>query len=206
MGTGNTGRRARQRVRRALGGGLLVALALSAAACGGGDDSGQTTPSTSNLPGGPKYKEGDPCSIVSAAQVGKAFGDDRVSVDPTNNFSPITTDCAYIVGDPTVPTGRLVVNTVFPAFGVGEEADALSVVESDRANAQIAGPGVFELPLDTAGFIESSRSLAELFVRPDLAVSLQWSPLNAPPEGAPITDEVEASLTTLATNIAERLG
>ena len=87
------------------------------------------------------------------------------------------------MGDPTVPTGRLVVNTVFPAFGVGEEADALSVVESDRANAQIAGPGVFELPLDTAGFIESSRSLAELFVRPDLAVSLQWSPLDAPARG-----------------------
>ena len=99
----------------------------------------------------------------------------------------------------------MVVTTVFPAFGVGEEADALSVVESDRANTQIAGPGVFELPPDTAGFIESSRSLDELFVRPDLAVSLQWSPLNAPPEGAPITDEVEASLTTLATNIAGRL-
>ena len=70
---------------------------------------------------------------------------------------------------------------------------------------QLAGPGVFELPLDTAGFIESRRSLAELFVRPDLAVSLQWSPLDAPPEGAPITDEVQASLTTLATNIAGRL-
>lgn len=203
MGTGYTGRSGRRRARRALGAGLVVALALTAAACGGGDDDGgQTTPS---VPDGPKYTEGDPCTIVSDTQVGELFGE-PVTVDPTSGGSPLTTDCAYEVGDPSAPTGRLVVNTVFPAFGVGEDADALSVVESDRANAQIAGPGVFDLDVGQAGFIESSRSIAELVVKPRLAVSLQWYPTGGPPEGSPITEDVRANLTALATNIADRLG
>lgn len=206
MGTGSTGRSRRCRVRRSLGGGLVVALALTAVACGGGDDGGgQTTPSGPDLPDGPSYKSGDPCSIVSDAQVGTVFGE-PVTVDATNGGSPLTTDCAYTVGDPAAPAGRLVVNTVFPALGVGEEADALSVVESDRANAQIAGPGVFDLDVGQAGFIESSRSIAELVVRPRLAVSLQWYPAGGPPEGSPITDDVRANLTSLATNIVDRLG
>jgi hypothetical protein len=185
---------------------LVVALALTAAACGGDDGGGQTTPSGPKGPDGPAYDAGDPCSIVSGAQVGEAFFGGPVSVDPTNGGSPLTTDCAYIVGDPAAPSGRLVVNTVFPALGVGEDADALSVVESDRANAQIAGPGVFDLDVGQAGFIESSHSLAEVVVRPNLAVSLQWYPTGGPPEGSPITDEVQLALTTLATDIADRLG
>jgi hypothetical protein len=183
---------------------LVVALAATAAACGGGSD-GQTEPTGPTLANGPKFVKNDPCSLLSDAQVGEVFGE-PVTVDPTNGGSPLTTDCAYIVGDPATPVGRLDVNVVFPAIGAGEGADALSVVESDRANAQIAGPGVFDLDVGEAGFLQSSRSVAEFVVSPKLAVSLQWYPTGGPPEGSPVTDEVEAGLTTLATDISTRLG
>ena len=110
------------------------------------------------------------------------------------------------MGDPAAPAGRLVVNIAFPALGVGEDADALSVVESDRATAQIAGPGVFDLPVGQAGFLESARSIAEFVVRKNLAVSLQWYPTGGPPEGSPVTPEIREHLTTLAQDIADRLG
>jgi len=181
---------------------LVVALAATAAACGGGGDDGQTTPTG---PKGPKFVKNDPCSLLSDTQVGEVFGE-PVTVDPTNGGSPLTTDCAYIIGDPAAPVGRLDVNIVFPAIGAGEGADALGVVESDRANAQIAGPGVFDLDVGEAGFLQSSRSVAEFVVSAKLAVSLQWYPAGGPPEGSPVTDEVEAGLTTLATDISSRLG
>jgi hypothetical protein len=189
------------RTRRAVTVALLVSLTAIAAACGG--DSSEPTPST--LANGSKFVEDDPCSLLSKAQVGKVFGQ-PVEVDSTNSGSPLTTDCAYTVGDPAAPVGRLVSNIVFPAIGAGEGADALSVVEGDRAVAQIAGPGVFDLGFETPGFLESGRSLVEFFVTPKLAVSLQWSPTGAPPEGAPVTEEVETGLTTLARDITTRLG
>jgi len=181
---------------------LLVGVLGLVAGCGGGDG-GDSTPTT--LANAPRFEQGDPCTLISAEQVGAVF-DAPVTVDATNAQSPLTTDCAYIVGDPAAPLGRLVVNIVFPALGVGEDADALSVVENDRANAQLAGPGVFNLDVGQAGFVQSSRSLVELVVNADLAVSLQWFAADAPPEGEPITDEVEADLTTLASDITRRLG
>lgn len=183
---------------------LLVGVLGLVAGCGGGDDGGDA-PTTTTLGNAPTFQEGDPCSLISAEQVGQVF-DAPVTVDATNNGSPLTTDCAYIVGDVTAPLGRLVVNIVYPAFGAGANADAQSVVETDRANAQIAGPGVFDLDVGEGGFVESARSLVEFVVDDDLAVSLQWFAADGPPEGGPITDEIEADLTTLASDIARRLG
>ncbi len=184
------------------GAALVGALVLGAAACGGGDDAS----SAPTRPKGPRFDASDPCTLLSDTSVQKVFGE-AVTVDPTNNQSPLTTDCAYVVGDPAAPTGRLVANIVFPGVGTGEGADALSVVESDRAIAQIAGPGVFDLGLgQQPGFLESARSVAEFFVSPKLAVSLQWYPTGGPPEGSAVTDEIQANLTTLAQNVATRLG
>ncbi len=181
---------------------VIGGLAVLGVACGGGDDDSGTT---QKRPSGPAFDVEDPCTLLSASQVEKVFGE-PVTVDATNNASPLTTDCAYVVGDPAAPTGRLVANVVFPAFGAGEGADALSVVESDRALAQIAGEGVFDLGLGVPGFLESRRSFVEFFVRPKLAVSLQWYPTGGAPEGTPVTEEVEADLTALATHITSRLG
>ena len=184
------------------GAALVLAIAVGAVACGGGDDGS----SSSKRPTGPKFDASDPCTLLSDATVQTVFGE-AVTVDPTNNQSPLTTDCAYVVGDPAAPTGRLVANVVFPALGTGEGSDALSVVEGDRAIAQLAGPGVFDLGLGKQpGFLESGRSVAEFFVSPKLAVSLQWYPTGGPPEGSPVTEEIQANLTTLAQDVAGRLG
>jgi hypothetical protein len=180
---------------------VIAALALLGAACGGGDDGGSSEPTGPRLPKGPKIDVTEPCTLLGDDQVAKVF-DAAVTVDPTSGNSPLTTDCAYVVGDPAARTGTLVVNIVFPALTSLD--GAVDVVESDRANAQIAGSGVVNLEIGEAGYVQRPRSVVEVAASDDLAFSLQWMPAGGPGEGSPITPEIEADLTALAENIVQR--
>jgi hypothetical protein len=176
-----------------------VVVALLAAACGGGDDGGARN--ASNLPKGPKIDVTQPCSLLGEAQVAKVLGA-PVTVDPTAGGSPITTDCSYVVGDPAAPVGTLGANIVFPALT--SLANAVDVVESDRANAQIAGPGVESLEIGKAGFVQRPFSVVEVAASDDLGFSLQWFPAGGTGGGSPITPAVEKDLSALAADIAQR--
>jgi hypothetical protein len=172
--------------------GVLVAL-LAASAAGAKPE---------KLPKGKPIDPTEPCTLVSRGQANVVFAapTDR---DKGNDASPVTTDCALIIGPSAAPTGRLVMSVVFPVFG-GSETDAVNVVESDRANAQLSGPGVADLPLGKGGFLQKPRSLVEVAPSKKFAFTLQWFPTGGPPEGGPVTEAVRKQLTVLATDIAKR--
>lgn len=179
-----------------------AALMLLAAACGGGGgDAGGSTPTGPKISKGPTIDLAKPCTLLGQEQVAKVFGE-PVTVDDTAGGSPLTTDCTYVVGDPAAPTGTLVVNIVYPSLT--SLANAVDVVESDRANAQIAGPGVGDLEIGEAGFVQRPRGVVEVAESDDFGFSLQWYPTGSPPDGSPITPAVEEGLSTLAADIVQR--
>ena len=154
------------------------------------------------LPKGKPIDPTKPCTLVSRGQANVVFAT-HTERDSDNGGSPVTTDCAIIVGPSAAPLGRLVMSVIFPVFG-GSETDAVNIVESDRANAQISGPGVVDLPLGKGGFLQKPHSLVEVAPSKKLAITLQWLPTGGPPDGGPITEEVRKQLTVLATDIAKR--
>ena len=154
------------------------------------------------LPKGKPIDPSKPCTLVSRGQANVVFAQ-HTERDRDNDASPVTTDCAIVVGPGAAPVGRLVMSVVFPVFG-GSETDAVNIVESDRANAQLSGPGVADLPLGKGGFLQKPRSLAEVAPSKKFAFTLQWLHTGGPPDGAPITEEVRKQLTILAADIAKR--
>jgi hypothetical protein len=163
---------------------------------------GATALHARTLPKGPRIDPAEPCTLLGQHQVEKYF-EPKVILDKTNAGSPLNVDCAWDVGDTGAPVGRLVAVVVYPAFG-GDASNAVNIVESDRANAQIAGPGVVDFPLGKGGFIEKPISLVEVAPNKTFAFSLQWFAAGGPPEGSPITPEAQALLTTFARDIAKR--
>ena len=185
-------------VRRMLGFGavmVVVAGGLTVAA-------GAAPRATPKLGRGPKIDPSEPCTLLAERQVERVF-EPKVVLDPTNGGSPLNVDCAWVVGDTGAPVGRLVGVVVYPVFA-GDQSSAVNIVESDRANAQIAGPGVVDLPLGKGGFIQKPVSLVEVAPNKKFAFSLQWLPEGGPPEGSPITPEVRSLLTRFATDITKR--
>jgi len=192
-------------VRRSLAVALAAGMAVvTSAAIGAGlaGTAGASVPDAAKLPKGPRIDPSKPCSLLSQRQVESVF-DPKVTLDATNAESPVGVDCAWVVGDEAAPVGRLVGLVVYPVFG-GDESDAVNLVESDRANAQLAGPGVVDLPLGKGGFIEKARSLVEVAPSKKFAFSLQWFPAGGAPEGSPITAEMRALLSKLAADVAKR--
>jgi hypothetical protein len=154
------------------------------------------------LPKGPKIDAERPCTILGQKQVA-ALVVPQVTLDPTNQFSPLTTDCSWIVGDTAAPDGRLVATVLYPGF-TAPGLDAPGVVDDDRASAQLSGPGVVDLDLGKSGFLAKPRSVLEVAPNKRFAFSLQWFPAGGPPDGSPITKQIRALLTTLATDAAKR--
>jgi hypothetical protein len=187
----------RRRLRTVLGAGLLIAALV----VGGVSIAGAGV--ASKLPKGPKIDRTKPCTLLSTAQVAKVFAT-TATVDPTNADSVIATDCAWVVGDPAAPAGRLVALVLYPAFGGSPSIDAVDIVESDRASAQISGSSVVDLPLGKGGFIERPRSFAEVAPTKMFAFSLEWQPTGGPPEGTLITPAVKAALSKLAADVSRR--
>jgi hypothetical protein len=180
---------------------VVVALAVAATSAGAAPafDRGP------KLPKGPKIKVTKACSLLDRKQVALLFGA-RVGLSRTNAQSPITNDCAWIVHDAAndaLVAGRLVGVLVYPGF-TPPGANAVSVLEDDRANAQVGGSGVIDLPLGKAGFLYKPRSLVEVAPSKRFAFSLQWLPTGGPPEGGPVTPEIRSVLTTLATDVTKR--
>jgi len=174
---------------------LAVVLSVSAASASVGAK-------PQKLPKGKPIDPAKPCTLVSRGQANVVFAT-HTERDEGNQASPVTTDCAIIVGPSAAPLGRLVMSVIFPVFG-GSETNAVDVMESDRANAQISGPGVADLPLGKGGFVLKSHSLVEVAPSKKLAITLQWLPTGGPPDGGPIAEEVRKQLTVLATDIAKR--
>jgi hypothetical protein len=156
----------------------------------------------------PKLPKGKPividkaCTLVSRGQANFVWKL-PTERDASNGDSPVTTDCAIIVGPKDAPVGRLVMSVIFPVFG-GSETDAVNVVESDRANAQLSGTGIVDLPLGKGGFLQKPRSYVEVAPSKHFAFTLQWLPTGGDPDGGPITDKVRKQLTTLAADAAQR--
>lgn len=183
---------------RSLGAAALVAV-VAVATVSPGDASAGKVP---ELPKGPKIKTDQPCTLIGEKQLEEVL-EPTVAVDEGNEQSPIGSDCAWVIGHTDAPEARLVGVVVYPGF-TAPGSNALDVVENDRANAQISGPGVVDLPLGKGGFVEKPRSLLEVAANKRFAFSLQWYPSGGAPEGSPITDEVRSLLTTLATDVARR--
>lgn len=183
-------------VALAIASGVLVA-ALAASVAGA-----TVSAKPTKLPRGKEIDPTKPCSLVSRGQANVVFGEDTER-DSENDASPVTTDCALIIGPTAAPLGRLVMSVVFPVFG-GSETDAVNIVESDRANAQLSGPGVTDLPLGKGGFLHKPRSFVEVAPSKKFAFTLQWLPTGGPPDGAPVTEEVRKQLSVLAADVAKR--
>ena len=173
---------------------LVAALSASAGA--------SVAAKPQKLPKGKPIDPAKPCTLVSRGQANVLFAA-HTDRDKGNDASPVTTDCAIVVGPSAAPVGRLVMSVVFPVLG-GSETDAVNIVESDRANAQLSGPGVADLPLGKGGFLQKPRSLVEVAPSRKFAFTLQWLPTGGPPEGGPITEQVRKQLTVLAADIAKR--
>jgi hypothetical protein len=181
---------------------LAVAAAALVAALSATAAGASVAAKPQKLPKGKEIDPTQPCTLVSRGQANVVFAA-HTDRDKGNDASPVTSDCALIIGPSTAPVGRLVMSVVFPVFG-GSETDAVNIVESDRANAQLSGPGVADLPLGKGGFLQKPRSLVEVAPSKKFAFTLQWLPTGGPPEGGPITEEVRKQLTVLATDIAKR--
>jgi len=186
---------------RSLGAAALVAV-VAVATVAPGDASAGKLPKLPKLPKGPRIETDQPCTLIGEKQLEEVL-EPTVSVDDGNEQSPIGSDCAWIIGERTAPEARLVGVVVYPGF-TAPGANAVDVVEDDRANAQISGPGVVDLPLGKGGFVDKPRALLEVAANKRFAFSLQWYAAGGPPEGTPITDEVRSLLTRLATDIARR--
>jgi hypothetical protein len=180
-----------------------IASLVLVAAFGGTASAAMLHQPHAKLPKGPKIDPAKACTLLGRQQLRTFYAPQVVKRDKDNAGSPVTTDCAFSVGTPDAPVGRLVVNLVYPGF-VDPGTNAIDVMESDRANAQLAGPGVPDLPLGKGGFVLKSRSLVEVAPSKKLAFTLQWLPNGGAPEGGPITDEVRKQLTVLAADIAKR--
>jgi hypothetical protein len=170
----------------------ICACALSAASAG----------AAPKLPKGPKIDTARPCTILGQRQLASFF-EPKVTLDETNQLSPLTTDCAWIVGDPAAPEGRLVATVLYPGFTAPGQ-NAVGVVDDDRANAQLSGTGVVDLSIGKSGFLAKPRSVLEVAPSKRFAFSLQWYPAGGAPDGSPITRQIRALLTTLATDAAKR--
>jgi hypothetical protein len=181
---------------------VVATLAIVAAALGTASPAVAGT-AEPKLPKGPDVERDEACSLVGKQQIRNVFGAPVVLRNKTNSESPIPNDCAWVVKSSGDTLGRLVGVIVYPGLA-GPGVDAIEVVEDDRANAQLAGPGIAELPLGRAGFVYKPRSVVEVAPSRRFAFLLQWLPTGGPQEGSPITAEVRSRLTTLAADVVKR--
>src|SRR6185295_14772458 len=176
---------------------LTVLLATGAVAL-----AASTAGAAPRLPKGPKIDTQRPCTILGQKQLATFF-EPKVTLDETNQLSPLTTDCAWVVGDPAAPEGRLVASVIYPGFTPPGQ-NAVGVVDDDRASAQLSGTGVVDLPLGKSAFLAKPRSVLEVAPSKRFAFSLQWYPAGGSPDGSPVTRQIRSLLTTLATDAAKR--
>jgi hypothetical protein len=174
----------------ALAGALTLGAAVPAVAGGKGDP---------KLPPGKQIKVSDPCTLLDRDQV-RALFTSVVIRNRTNDGSPVH-DCAWILKASGEQTGRVVGAIVFPGF-TPPNVNAIDVVEDDRASAQLAGPGVVEIPFGRAGFLDKNNARFEVAPSRRFAFSLQL--LDA--AGAPrvLTAKERSRLTTLVADVVKR--
>ena len=192
MGTASRGRARARNVVVLVSIGVALALGPASPATAGGKGEPK-------LPRGGKIRVTDPCSILTRGQV-KALFTSVVIRNKTNAESPAF-DCAWILKASGVQKGRVVGAIVFPGF-VPPNVDAVDVVEDDRANAQLSGPGVVEVPLGRAGFLDKNNARLEVAPNRQFAFSVQL--LGADGVPAVLTADERSKLTALATDIAKR--
>jgi hypothetical protein len=167
-----------------------MAAAVPALAGGKGDP---------KLPPGKAIKVSDPCTLLDRDQVRSLFTS-VVIRNKTNDNSPAH-DCAWILKASGEQTGRVVGTIVFPGF-VPPDVNAVDVVEDDRASAQLAGPGVIEIPFGRAGFLDKTNARFEVAPNRRFAFSLQL----LGPDGVPraLTAKQRSQITTLVADVAKR--
>jgi hypothetical protein len=174
----------------------LVALVVAALGVTSPALAGKRGP---KLPPGGKIRVSEPCSLVGRDQVKFVF-DSVVVRNKTNSHSP-GNDCAWILKSPGTVADRLVGAIVYPGF-TSPGVTAVDLLEDDRANAQLGGPGVIELSLGKSGFLNKNQSLLEVAPTKRFAFSLQL--LGADGSPAPLTTKLRSQLMTLATDVVKR--